>query len=306
MNSPETPFECGICGGTIAEFLFSARDFNFRTTDESFSIVRCPACGTAQTVPRPPEHTLGRFYPPLYYPISGHDPAYYRRMIRPSQLDKLDIVRRFKSSGTLLDVGCGAGYFVREAEDRGFSAQGIEFSREAVDFGRRQVGARITEGDFLETHLPDDSFDIVTLWHVLEHIPRPIETLKKIRTLLKPGGILIIAVPNLDSIQARVFRGHWYHLEVPRHLYHFTPAALRKLLESQGFDVLAEDQRSPEHNWAGIFGSIVRLVPADKTVAGRLRVARLIACRPLARAAAAVETAIHRGGTFTLISELKQ
>lgn len=304
MNPPVTPFECGICGGTAGAFLFSARDFNFHTTDESFSIVRCSACGTAQTVPRPPEDSLSRFYPPSYYPTGGYDPAYYRRRIRPPQRDKLEIVVRFRPSGTLLDVGCGAGFFVREASQYGFSAQGIEFSREAVEFGMREGDIRLAEGDLLQTQFPDSSFDIVTLWHVLEHLPRPAETLQKIRALLKPGGILAIAVPNFDSVQARVFRGRWYHLEVPRHLYHFTPGTLRRLLDAEGFDVLAEYQQSREHNWAGILGSMAPLVPANGSFAGRL--ARRVAGRPLARAAAAVETAFHRGGTFTLISSSRQ
>ncbi len=304
MSPPGTPFECGICGGTDGEFLFSARDFNFRTTDESFSVARCTACGTAQTVPRPSDDTLGRFYPPSYYPTGGYDRAYYRRRIQPSQRQKLDIVRRFRPSGTLLDVGCGAGFFVREASEQGYSAEGIEFSREAVEFGMREGGVRLTEGDLLHAQFAGRSFDIVTLWHVLEHLPRPVETLKKIRAILKPGGILILAVPNFDSVQARLFRGRWYHLEVPRHLYHFTPGTLRGLLDARGFDVLAEYHQSPEHNWAGILGSLVPLVSPTGSYAGRL--ARLIAGRPLARGAAAIEAASHRGGTFTLISESRQ
>lgn len=304
MNPPGTPFECGICGGTAGKFLFSARDLNFQTTDEVFSVVRCRACGTAQTVPRPAEHSLGRFYPPSYYPTGGYDRAYYRRRIQPSQRDKLDIVRRFRQFGTLLDVGCGAGFFVREATEQGFSAQGIELSREAVEFGMREGDVRLREGDLLHTQYPDTSFDIVTLWHVLEHLPQPVETLKRIRALLKPGGMLVIAVPNFDSFQARVFRGRWYHLEVPRHLYHFSPGTLRRLLDAGGFDVLAEYQQSPEHNWAGILGSLVPLVAPNGSYVGRL--ARLVAGRPLARAAAAVETAFHRGGTFTLISVSRQ
>ena len=304
MNPPVTPFKCGICGGTAGEVLFAARDFNFHTTEESFSIVRCSACRTAQTVPRPPENSLGRFYPPSYYPTGGFDPAYYRRTIQPSQRKKLDIVRRFRQSGTLLDVGCGAGFFVREASKNGFSAQGIEFSREAVEFGMREGDVRLTEGDLLKTEFPLSSFEVVTLWQVLEHLPRPVEVLKRIRALLKPGGILVIAVPNFDSVQARVFRSRWYHLEVPRHLYHFTPATLRKFLDAEGFDVLAEYQHSPEHNWAGILGSLFPLVASKGSYAGRL--ARLVAGRPLARGAAAIEAAFHRGGTFTLVAASRQ
>jgi len=298
MNPPGTAFECGICGGAAAEFLYWTRDFNYHTTNDSFSVVRCRGCGIAQTLPRPPEQLLARFYPPVYYPRESHDRAYYRKWIQPSQRIKLDIVRRFRASGTLLDVGSGAGYFVREASEGGFSAQGLEFSREAVEFGRREFGLLLTEGDLLTAQYPDCSFDIVTLWHVLEHLPRPVESLKRIRALLKPGGTLVIAVPNLESIQARVFRGRWYHLEVPRHLYHYTPGALRRLLESIGLEVQAEYQRSPEHNWAGILGSMVPLVAADGSFAWRI-------ARLLARGAAGLEAAVHRGGTFTLISTLK-
>ena len=304
MSPQVTSFKCGICGGTAGELLFPAGDFNFHATEESFSIVRCTVCGTSQTVPRPPDNLLGRYYPASYYPTGGYDPAYYRRTIQPWQRDKLDVVRRFRQSGTLLDVGCGAGFFVREASKNGFSAQGVEFSREAVEFGMRQGDIRLTEGDLLQTQFPHSSFDIVTLWQVMEHLPHPVEVVKRIRGLLKPGGILIVAVPNFDSVQARVFRSRWYHLEVPRHLYHFTPATLRRVLDAEGFDVLAEYQHSPEHDWAGILGSLFPLVAPNGSYAGRI--ARLLAGRPLARGAAAVESAFHRGGTFTLISAPRQ
>ncbi len=300
MNQADRPFNCGICGATSAEFLFSARDGNFHTTDEVFSVVRCTACGVVQTIPRPPDNTLGRFYPRAYYPIGGYDPGYYRRSILPSQREKLNIVRHFRKTGNLLDVGCGAGFFVREATGGGFTAQGVEFSQEAVEFGKSQGTERIAEGDFLQTEFPGRSFDIITLWHVLEHLPRPVEILDKIRGLLAPEGILVIAVPNFESLQARVFRGRWYHLEVPRHLYHFTPGSLRKLLEGRGFGVKAEYHRSPEHNWAGILGSLMPLVSPNGSLAGNA--VRRLAGRPAARAAAAVETAFRRGGTFTLIA----
>ena len=218
MNPAEPPFECGICGGASSEHLFSATDVNFRTTEEVFSIARCRTCGTSQTIPRPPQESLGKYYPPVYYPIGGFSPSYDRRRIRPFQRDKVDIVRRFRTSGALLDAGCGAGFFVREASEAGFDARGVEFSPDAVEFGRKYSGVRITEGEILHADFPERSFDIVTLWQVMEHLPNPVEILAGIRKLMKPGGILIVAVPNFDSLQAKVFRGRWYHREVPRHL----------------------------------------------------------------------------------------
>lgn len=304
MTTARRSFDCDLCGGSSGEFLFSARDLNFRTTPELFSIVRCTSCGTAHTLPRPAEDSLGRYYPPSYYPTGGYAPAYYAKTIRPAQQEKLAIVRRFRSSGTLLDVGSGAGFFVREASSAGFSAQGIEFSGEAVEYGTKEGGVRLTQGDILDAQYREGSFDVVTLWHVLEHLPRPAESLRKIRTLLTRGGILVVAVPNFESLQSRIFQERWYHLEVPRHLFHFTPSSLRSLLTAGSFDVQAEFQRSPEHNWAGILGSLVPLVPANGSITGRL--ARLVIGRPFARAAAAVEAAIHRGGTFTLVSSSRE
>ena len=112
---------------------------------------------------------------------------------------------------------------------------------------------------------------------------------------------MVTAVPNFASIQARLFRSRWYHLEVPRHLYHFTPAALRALLAREQFDVQGASFSSGEHNWAGFLGSIVPLAaPQDHIVA---RLWRRAAGRPLARAAASLEAAIGRGGIVTLVSQ---
>ena len=295
--------KCGICGAGGLEPLFEARDRNFRTTEEIFVVHRCPACGVAQTLPRPPEAQLSGFYPPSYYPTGGLGPDHYRRWVRPAQREKLDLLRRFRSSGSLLDVGCGAGFFVRAAREAGFSAEGLEIGREAVEFGRRENGVQITQGDLLDAAYSPGAFDVVTLWQVLEHLSRPVATLRRARTLLAPGGILVTAVPNFASLQARVFRSRWYHLEVPRHLYHFTPESLRGLLEREHFSVIGESYASGEHNWAGILGSLVPLAAPQSHIAGRLW--RRAAGRPLARAAAALESVSGRGGIVTLVSQLR-
>jgi len=300
MNPRPAIAQCGVCGSTGLIPLFEARDRNFRTTDQVFVVHRCPACGIAQTLPMPSQDQLAGFYPPAYYPTGGMKPDYYRRRILPAQQEKLDLLLRFRSSGRLLDAGCGAGFFVRAAADGGFQAEGLEMSADAVAFGIRENGVRITHGNLLEAHFPHGSFDVVTLWHVLEHLPRPVETLRRVRMLLSEGGILVTAVPNFASLQARVFRSRWYHLEVPRHLYHFTPNALRRLLEAEHFHVVGDSCTSGEHNWAGIMGSIAPLSAPEGNMVGRL--IRIVAGRPLARGAAALESALGRGGTFALVS----
>jgi hypothetical protein len=128
-----------------------------------------------------------------------------------------------------------------------------------------------------------------------------VETLRKIRQILKPGGLLVIAVPNIASIQASVFGSRWYHLEVPRHAFHYSPATLGALLEQEGFQVKGVDHTSREHNGAGIYGSVIRLWIQDESLLHK--VIRKTVARVLGDGLAAVESACKRGGTVTVIAE---
>jgi SAM-dependent methyltransferase len=292
---------CGICGQTGLTPLFRASDVNFHTTEEVFTIEQCPGCGVAQTVPRMAEQELGQYYPSRYYPTVTLDAAQFERSIGRYQKAKVRLIRRYRKGGEILDIGCGAGYFVHEASVAGFEAEGLEFSREAAAFGRSNWNLRITEGDLLNSSFAEGSFDIITFWQVLEHLPKVSEALDRVSALLRPGGLLVIAVPNFGSWQARFFRGRWYHLDVPRHQFHFNPSSLRSLLEKRGFEVKGIDHRSAEHNWAGIMGSIVEFSPSRISLAGRAF--RRFVGRPLAQAAARVEAAFGKGGTFTMAAE---
>jgi SAM-dependent methyltransferase len=291
---------CGICGGTALTPLFTARDVNFATTDELFTIELCQSCGVAQTVPRPPDKDMGKYYPSVYYPIGDFDNERYLRTIGRYQAEKVALLKMEKQRGRVLDVGCGAGYFVREALKAGFAAEGVEFSADAAAFGRRQWNLPITVGDAQSVSHADGAFDAITLWHVLEHLPHPAEMLGTVQRLLRDDGVLILAVPNFASLQARVFKGRWYHLEVPRHLYHFDPVSLRALLSRKGFRVDRERHDSTEHNWAGILGSIGPLSPPKNAPAGLA--IRKFAGRPLSRLIAGMETALKSGGTFTVVA----
>jgi len=217
------------------------------------------------------------------------------------QREKISFLAKHRTGGSLLDVGCGVGAFVRAASLAGFQAQGIELSAQAVEFGRRAWGITVRHGDVLEERYPAGSFDVVTLWQVLEHLAQPIATLQRIHQLLRDGGLLILAVPNFASIQSRVFRSRWYHLEVPRHLFHYTPTSLRSIVHAQGFRVLQLHYHSREHNWAGILGSICTFDALSATLFGR--VFRELAGKPVASALASLESIVKRGGTFTLCAE---
>lgn len=297
-SDPLNP-ECGYChNGTVTK-LWHATDTNRRTAEREFLVVRCSACHLVQTIPQPAPDEMSQFYPGVYYPTASAADA-----LRGFQLDKLRLVQRFHRSGRLLDVGAGIGLFVREASAAGFDAEGIEISRQAVEHGRTAFAVRLTAGDLLDAQLSPSSFAVVTLWHVLEHLRNPRAVLQTALRLLRPDGRLFVAVPNIESFQARCFRSRWYHLDVPRHLFHYSPGTLTKVLADCGFAVEAMIHRSREHNFAGILGSIMRLSIPDESIVHK-SVRKLIAA-PLATGLAAVESALTHGGTFIAVARPAQ
>ena len=294
MNTPvHHTTACASCGGTFLQEWCRAKDTNRRMSGREFVVARCSACGIVQTLPQPTPEELQTFYPEVYYA----DPANVDAL-RVFQREKLGILQQFRTDGRLLDVGAGIGLFVREAVDAGFDAEGIEISGHAVRTGSARLNVRLTAGDLLDIPIPADSFDVVTLWHVLEHLPNPASVLQAIHRILRTNGLLLIAVPNIGSIQARVFRSRWYHLDVPRHLFHYSPETLAGILQRSGFSVLATRYRSREHNPAGILGSVLRLsLPAETMVH---KAVRKLLGMPAARALAALESSVSRGGTFVM------
>ncbi len=293
---------CVICGSERIVRAFTAVDRNLRTTDREFTIEVCRSCGTGRTTPVPKGSELAGFYPRTYYPSDADSEKYYRWAER-FQLDKVRILDSYGITGRLLDVGCGVGYFLRAALGRGFAAEGVEFSHEAAALGRSRWNLRIAEGDLLSGGFGDGAFDAVTLWQVLEHLGNPRETLLAIHRILRAGGSIIVAVPNFDSIQAKIFRGRWYHLDVPRHLLHYTPAGLGRLMAECGFRIDGTEFGSAEHDYAGFVGSVMRISAAHETFLHRA--VRKSAATTVARILAAAESAAGRGGTFTIIARKK-
>jgi SAM-dependent methyltransferase len=125
-------------------------------------------------------------------------------------------------------------------------SRGTERSSEAA--AHAPSGIRVHVGDLLEIDLPERSYDVITIWHVFEHVRQPAETIGKIRSLLKPGGRLIIAVPNAESVQAKRYGLHWFHHDPPRHLFGFGPLSLKMLLTENGFDIEKISTYSLEQN----------------------------------------------------------
>jgi len=220
--------------------------------------------------------------------------------LQDAQQDKIALVRRHRTGGRLLDVGAGVGLFVRKAQAEGYDAQGLEISAHAVEKGIASLKVPLACGDFLTTDIPASHFDIVTFWHVFEHLADPQAILEKVHRILQSSGMIVIAVPNFGSIQSTLFRSRWYHLDVPRHLFHYTPKTLGALLERSGFRVLDVRYGFGEHDPAGILGSVMRLSPPGEGLVHKS--IRKLVGMPVSRLLAGLESTLHRGGTFALVA----
>jgi SAM-dependent methyltransferase len=225
----ETPHSggnrCISCGGDQSrEFLVAPDRFYSRSTQ--YRLVQCLSCSLVWLADPPQPSEMGQHYG-----------AGYDRFIRKAtEVDAeehwagaLATVLRYKQTGALLDLGCGAGSFMKCLPTADWQLYGIEMSAESARRARRDTGASVFTGDILDAPLPAGMFDAITCFHVFEHLYSPREVMAKVFTWLKPGGVFCVHVPNIDAAEAKLFRSYWYGLELPRHFYHFSPSSLRRL-----------------------------------------------------------------------------
>jgi SAM-dependent methyltransferase len=165
-------------------------------------------------------------------------------------------VKRFERPGIALELGCGNGMMLYSLKQMGWRVVGIERSPEVAAFERQRLGLPIFAGG-LESLVPKPCFDLIILFQVLEHMPDPLTTLKQCANLLNPSGKIIIGVPNLDSWQAKYAGPDWFHLDVPRHLFHFSPTSLQNALRLANLTVADFDYISIEHDPYGWIESIL-------------------------------------------------
>jgi SAM-dependent methyltransferase len=144
--------------------------------------------------------------------------------------------------------------------DRGWDALGTELSEESSTFAREELGLEVKTGPFEVRTFDAKSFDVVVLWHVFEHMSAPALVLKKIHGILKEDGLLIISVPNFGSLQSKLSRDKWFHLDLPRHLYHFTPSTLEFILKENGFRIIRRKHTSLEYSYFGMIQSLFNVL----------------------------------------------
>ncbi len=235
---------CDICGSKDWRQLFVTYD-RLRISEESFQIVECADCGVLQTLPEMSEDDLAKFYPNDYW---GGEPS--EKWIQSSQSDKTDFVKRCHlEGGRILDVGCGAGFFLQALSEKKWLRYGVEIGVEAASAAANILGSEnIFKGTLVEAKFEGAFFDVVAFWSALEHTNAPRANLIEARRILKPGGTIIVQVPNAASYQAEIFKGDWFALDAPRHRYHFNLQTLKRVLEDTGFEIYLSTFHSKVHN----------------------------------------------------------
>jgi len=246
---------CPVCGRDRSVEWRRAPD-RFHGRDKSYSLIRCPSCSLVRLQDPPAPAEMAEHYGAYYdSAISGpgDDPAHWR--------ERCESLLRFKSGGTLLDLGCSSGGFLTAMKGPSWKLFGIEMSGAVAKRARDRCCAEVFVGDILDAPFAPGSFDAITCFHVFEHLYQPREVLAKISAWLKPGGVFYTMMPNIDSAGARIFGSYWYALELPRHLYHFSPASLRPLAGSVGLEIISLTTNREvfiEHSMRYVFDEVCR------------------------------------------------
>ena len=198
---------------------------------------------SAFTNPRPDREHISAYYQTNNYishanTKSGAIYVLYNIIRFISQKNKINkINKRLNKKDILLDIGCGLGYFLNTAQNGGWIVEGLDVSEEARKHAKDHFGITVHKEEAIK-NFPDNTFSAITLWHVLEHFHNPQEWLKDMTRVLKPDGLIFVAVPNSDSYDAKYYNSFWDGYDVPRHLYHFNHKSIEMLLERYGLEIV--------------------------------------------------------------------
>ena len=307
------PGDCPLCGSSEQRPRFRASDRLFRTTTRQFKIVECASCGVLYLSPRPAGAELAGYYPPGYWWSGGSEGGAARRLEGIYRRTVLGDHVAFVTSvlggppARILDVGCGSGDLLAALRQRGYSCCGMDASLAALAAAHRQ-GIAAVLGDYHAAPLAAESFDAVSMFHFLEHVPDPAAALAFARAVLRPSGRLIVQVPNAASWQTAAMGARWSGFDVPRHLVNFRRADLERLVERSGFRIGRLKHFSLRDNPAALATSLAPgLEPVSRrsrrreSVSWRLALdmayfALVVAALPLA----AAEALAGRGATIML------
>ncbi|MCX6193032.1 MAG: class I SAM-dependent methyltransferase [Cytophagales bacterium] len=228
---------CPVCGSPHSTLKLKAKDYT--VSNEMFHIVTCDSCQLIYTNPRPAANEAGPYYRASAY-ISHSDTnegivnkLYHavRKFTLQSKTNWIESEK--KGAKELLDIGCGNGHFLAAAKDKGWNITGLELDQETAARAAKLTGLPIAPS--LKEIEPEKQFQVITLWHVLEHVYEIDAYFEFFKNRLAPNGKLLLALPSAASFDANYFKEHWAAYDVPRHIYHFTPATISALAAKYGF-----------------------------------------------------------------------
>jgi len=312
---------CGYCRSARSVKLYPTSSI----THDHFYLSRCLDCRTVFLTPRPSDEQLKLAYDDCYYgtgeqKFSGLFET-IRNYFRFSRARRL--MRYINPPGCVLDIGCGNGKFLDYLIKRGFDGYGIELPGKAAERASKIPQLHLKTGQISDEDFSDSFFDAVTLWHVFEHLTEPEETLRIISRILKPGGNLHILMPNIESLQSKIFKGNWLHVDPPKHLVFLVPKDLTAKLKKFDFELIKQKHFSLEQNPFGIQQSILNCLTRKRDVlfealkGNRENIKGYSACNimlqklfcmgtfPIFAALAGFESLIKKGGTIEMIFRKK-
>ncbi|WP_250632903.1 class I SAM-dependent methyltransferase [Rhodoflexus caldus] len=235
-------YPCPDCNGEQFAAFHTCRDYT--VSGELFTLARCRQCQMVITQQPPPSEKIGSYYKSEDY-VSHSDTKrglFFRlyHLARGWMLQsKRKLVEKYsgKTNGKLLDWGCGTGYFPAAMQQAGWQVQGIEADEDARNYARQKFSLAVFAPEKV-TQLPDSQYDCISFWHVMEHLHDLRGTIANIERLLAPQGIVVVALPNQQSYDAWYYGRYWAAWDVPRHLWHFAPQNIERLMAANGFGLL--------------------------------------------------------------------
>jgi|SaaInlStandDraft_6_1057023.scaffolds.fasta_scaffold03622_7 2-polyprenyl-3-methyl-5-hydroxy-6-metoxy-1,4-benzoquinol methylase len=247
---------CSLCNKKSEKVVFG----NILQVNKRYSVYECSSCKVWITHPIPSLKELSILYSTGNYRSKTgkrFNPV-LEKIIHSLTIRKRNRINNYISSGRILDIGCGRGLFLNIMRSDGWSVMGYEFDEKSASHAINNYGIDVHTG-VMDNQFEDESFDVVNVNHVLEHLKNPEQTLENCHRILKKNGLLVIAVPNIDSFQAKFGKDKWFQLDIPCHLYHFSSKSLNNLIEKKNFHIQATRHFKFEYNPFGWLQTILNV-----------------------------------------------
>lgn len=221
-----TTVRCNLCENEDTELYLNK---------DAIDVIRCRNCGLVFVANMPRQEDLVSHYSDEYFePYLKYEKVHLNKRFKK----RIEEIKSFLFPGVLLDIGCGAGSFLNLASQTGYSVKGVEISPFAAEYAKRNLRLSVFMGELGDADFTPESFDVITLWHILEHVRDPKVFLKQVNGLMKENGLMAVEVPNIGSPIARIAGTDWELMSPKEHFYFFNPSTIQRYLEESGFSVI--------------------------------------------------------------------